>query len=172
MSLTGIDNVKSTTTINVGVQKKGMTSRLVSNSAYVNTTLVLNNTHTENSRLSHFSSKSTINVKKSLTSPSSNFVNLGFDFINVESSLQSQNARNIQNNAVHLNVNNSLSYSHTSSKQGRQDYVTKVLNVLSSNTEYEITLSLDNKSLPQIEIFYPNVDERVEVELDEDTVWS
>lgn len=172
MSITGIDKVKTTSSIFVGTQKKGMTNHLSSDSAYINAVFNLNNSYTSNNHNSYSSSNEVINVIKTLTNPQSNFVNLGFSFINVSSSLQSQVANEIGDSVSSLVVNNDLNYTHTSNKQENQILTTKVLNVLSSNSEYEITLNLDNKSLPEVEIFYPNVAERVEIELDEETVWS
>lgn len=172
MSITGIDKVKITSSIFVGVQKKGMTNHLSSDSVYINAIFNLNNTYTNNRRNSHSSSNEFINVTKTLTNPSAIFVNLGFSFINVSNNLQSQVANEIGNSISSLAVNNDLNYTHTSSKKEKQILTTKVLNVLSSNSEYEITLNLDNKSIPEVEIFYPNVDVRVETNLDEETVWS
>jgi hypothetical protein len=172
MSLTGISKVKSSSTITVGVQKRGMVKLSSSSSAYLNVDFTSSGSYSGDNSKSYHTSTKAINVENSLSNPSTGYVNLGFDFIHVESSLQRQTSSSIANDVTYLNVDNSLSYSYTKNVNTLFRINTKVLNVISDNSEYDITLNLDGTSLPEVNVFYPNVDERVEVELDEDVVWS
>jgi len=172
MSLTGISKLKSTSTITVGVQKRGMVVLPTSNFAYLNVDFASSGSYSGDNNKSYHTVSKIMNVENSLSNPSSGYVNLGFDFMQVESSLQRQTANSIANNTVFLNVDNSLEYSYTKNVNTSCKIDTKVLNVISSNSEYKITLNLDGTSLPEVNVFYPNVDERVEIELDEDIVWS
>lgn len=172
MSIIGIDKVKNSSTIFVGVENRGMVSRFSSNNVYLNTVFSLNSTYNNSASANIKNSADIKNTEMSLTNPSSNFVNLSFAFINVADSLQSQIANNISSNSVFLNVDNSLTYTHTLNKVSSNSRDNIQTTVLSTNSEYEITLSLDGTSLPDVNVFYPNVSERVEIELDENTVWA
>ena len=172
MSITGIDKVKNSSTIFVNVANKGMVNSLNSKIAYLNAEFNLNSNYINSVKLLISNSVDTKNAEMTLSNPSANFVNLGFSFINVSSSLQSQKGSSLLSNSSFLNIENSLAYSYSSNKSSLKTRDISETTVLSTNSEYEITLNLDGTSLPEVDIFYPNFEERVEIELDEDTVWS
>lgn len=222
MSLTGIDKVKTSATMFVDAASKGMVTSTSRQKAHINTILSfplnysvqssaayttklddlhveynVGGSHTSSSSRSYVKSIDFINVEKTLTNPSTGFVNLNFAFIDVQSSLQSQSSTSVSRSNIQINVQSGLNYSNSSSQKsvlskGLTSLVvendltysyslnapevkstnSKSLNVLSTNSEYEITLSLDGTSLPDVNVFYPNVSERIEIELDEDTVWA
>lgn len=172
MSFSGIDKVKSSATTIVGVQKRGMVNLATNNSTHLNVDFMPNGSYTGGDNRNYHIATKTINVENALSDPSSGYVNLGFDFVYVGSSLQRQTVNSIVSDIDFLSVDNFLTYSYTKNSNVSHKLYAKVLNVISSNSEYEITLNLDGTSLPVIDVFYPNVDERADVNLDEDIVWS
>ena len=172
MSITGIDKVKSTSTIFVDVSSKGMINDLSTSSSFLNAEFGLSLNYTNNTRSFINRSVDTKNTEMTLSNPSTNFVNLSFAFTNVSSNLQDQNAASLLGNSASMNVKNSLTYSHSSNKASLKAKDVSSITVLSTNSEYEITLNLNGTSLPEVNVYYPNVEERVDIELDGDVVWS
>lgn len=172
MSITGIDKVKSSSTIFVDVANKGMVNNLYSKVAYLNAEFDLNSNYVNNVNLLIGNSVDTKNTKMTLSNPSAGFVNLGFAFINVSSNLQSQNSSSLISNSELLNVENSLTYSYTLNKSNLKVRDISEVTVLSTNSEYEITLNLDGTSLPEVSILYPNKGINENIIFDVSAEWS
>lgn len=172
MSITGIDKVKNSSTIFVDVANKGMVNDLYSKVTYLNAEFDLNSNYVNNVNLLIGNSVDTKNTKMTLSNPSANFVNLGFAFINVSSSLQSQNSSSLISNSEFLNVENSLTYSYTLNKSNLKARDISEVTVLSTNSEYKITLNLDGTSLPEVDILYPNKGINEIITFDVSTTWT
>lgn len=125
MSITGIDKVKTTVKINVGVSKHGMTN----NFPVTSTNIYVNN---------------------DLTNPSSGSSNLSFAYIHVN-----------DNNITGLNNKNVV-----------RKYTSSTLNVKSNNSEYSLTLDIDNVEPVKVNTFYQNTGVRVNIKLSDDDVWT
>lgn len=171
MSITGIDKVRSSSTIFVDVANKGMVNDLHSKVAYLNTAFDLNSNYVNNVNLLTGNSVDTKNTKMTLSNPSANFVNLGFAFINVSSSLQSQDSSSLISNSEFLNIENSLTYSYTLNKSNLKVRDISEITVLSTNSEYKITLNLDGSSLPEVDILYPNKGINENITFDDKVKW-
>lgn len=97
----------------------------------------------------NFNSSSFINVENSLSNPTSGNVNLGFDFVSIKDS-------------SYATGNNKLFFKTSS------DY----LEVISSNTEYNISLDLNGNKFPYIKTEYPNMGINEVITFDVDTSWN
>mgnify|MGYP005659587657 CR=1 FL=1 len=97
----------------------------------------------------NFNSSSFINVENSLSNPTSGNVNLGFDFVSIKDS-------------SYATGNNKLFFKTSS------DY----LEVISSNTEYNISLDLDSKEFPSIVTLYTNKGINENIAFDVNVIWT
>ena len=97
----------------------------------------------------NFNSSSFINVENSLSNPTSGNVNLGFDFVSIKDS-------------TYATGNNKLFFKTSS------DY----LEVISSNTEYNISLDLDSKEFPSIVTLYTNKGINENIAFDVNVIWT
>ena len=97
----------------------------------------------------NFNSSSFINVENSLSNPASGNVNLGFDFVSIKDS-------------SYATGNNKLFFKTSS------DY----LEVISSNTEYNISLDLDSKEFPSIVTLYTNKGINENIAFDVNVIWT
>lgn len=125
MSIIGIDKVKTTVKINIGVSKHGMTNNfpVATKNIYVN---------------------------NDLTNPSSGSSNLNFAYL-------------------HVNDSNINSFNN---KSEVRNYTSSTLNVKSNNSEYSLTLDLDNIESVKVSTFYQNTGVRVNIKLSDDDVWT
>ena len=129
--------------------------------------------YTNSEGLTYLGSTTSTNITQTLSSPTSSYVNLNFTFINVDSSTaQRQMINSFSNDQKSIVVENNLSYTYTKNIVEKNNITTKTINVLSTNSEHNITLNLNNKSLPEIETFYQNYEVANDIELSEDEVWS
>ena len=97
----------------------------------------------------NFNSSSFINVENSLSNPTSGNVNLGFDFVSIKDS-------------TYATGNNKLFFKTSS------DY----LEVISSNTEDNISLDLDSKEFPSIVTLYTNKGINENIAFDVNVIWT
>ena len=125
MSIIGIDKVKTTVKINIGVSKHGMTN----NFPVATTNIYVNN---------------------DLTNPSNGSSNLSFAYIHVNDS----NINSVNNKSV------------------VRKYTSSTLNVKSNNSEYSLTLDLDNIKPVKVSTFYQNTGVRFNIKLSDDDVWT
>ena len=173
MSLSGISRVKKSALIFVDKEKKGISENAVGHTIYYNVEYAPDLTYTNNRDAIRSHNVSTINIQQTLTSPATNFVNLGFEFTNViDSGTQNQSADSLKSSQTTILVENVLNYSYTKNLPNKTLDVTKLTNVLSTNSEHNITLDLDNEELPIVETIYQNYEVASDIELNEDEVWS
>ena len=173
MSITGIDKVKNSASTFVNVEFKGSAPAKYKSMAYLNLEFKQNLTYSNNLNLElcKFKNK-VINVTQALSSPQSNKVNLGFAFINVGNNLNKSKASINSSNSIFLNVENDLSYNYLKNLDSTFTKDSKSINVTSSNSEYVITIDLDGNDLPQVLAYYPNLESKSAIELDEDEEWA
>ena len=173
MSFSGINSVKKSASIFVDKEKRGISDCTESAVVFKNVLYVPSLSYTSNKQVVYLNSSKTINVSQTLTSPTSNYVNLNFVFINVDSSNSSSQLATLpEGNQVSLNIENNLSYTYTKNISDKKSVATSLINVLSTNTEHSITVNLDGESLPEIETRYQNYEVANDIELSEDEVWS
>ena len=173
MSFSGISRVKNSASIFVDKEKRGISDNSESTTAFKNVFYVPNLSYTSNKQAVYLNSSKTINVNQTLTSPASNYVNLNFAFINVDSSSSSSQISTLpEGNQSSLNIESTLAYTYTKNISDKRSVATSLVNVLSTNTEHSITINLDGESLPEIETRYENYEVANDIELNEDEVWS
>lgn len=173
MSFSGINSVKKSVSIFVDKEKRGISDNAESTVVFKNVLYVPSLSYTSNKQVVYLNSSKTINVNQTLTSPTSNYVNINFAFINVDSSSSSSQLATLpKGNQVSLNIENNLTYTYTKNISDKRSVATSLSNVLSTNTEHSITVNLDGESLPEIETRYQNYEVANDIELSEDEVWS
>ena len=173
MSFSGIDSVKKSVSIFVDKEKRGISDSAESAVVFKNVLYVPSLSYSSNKQVVYLNSSKTINVSQTLTNPASNYVNLNFAFINVDSSNSSSQLATLpKGNQVSLNIENTLTYTYTKNISDKKSVATSLINVLSTNTEHNITVNLDGESLPEIETRYQNYEVANDIELSEDEVWS
>jgi hypothetical protein len=173
MSFSGISKVKNSKSIFVDKEKRGILSNNTFSSKYQNVEYMIDLSYTNSEGLTYLGSTTSTNITQTLSSPTSSYVNLSFTFINVDSSTaQRQMINSFSNDQKSIVVENNLSYTYTKNIVEKNNVATKTINVLSTNSEHNITLNLNNKSLPEIETFYQNYEVANDIELSEDEVWS
>lgn len=173
MSFSGISKVKNSASIFVDKEKRGITDSVEYSSSHINVEYVLNLPYTNNKSSIRLRNNASINVDQTLSSPAAGYVNLGFSFLNVDSAnSQSQVSNAFVGTQKSLVVDNSLTYTYTNSRAVKNNISTRLINILSTNSEHSITVNLDGESLPEVETFYQNYEVVSDIELNEDEVWS
>lgn len=172
MSFSGISRVKNSASIFVDKEKRGISDSTAHSSVYRNVEYVLDASYTLDENASYSRNSSSIVVKQTLSNPTANYENLNFAFISVESSNTRQTSDNLIGSQRSIVVDNGLSYSYTKNIGAKNNTSVSIVNVLSTNTEHNITINLDGESLPEVETLYQNYEVANDIELSEDEVWS
>lgn len=184
MSIQGIEKYKSYTQkqLYVDVHSESSSQRSTSNInsfAHINVDFSHSSTKT-NSKKEVFKRDHTfLNVENdNVSNPSTGKVILQFADLNVINGSYSrqniENANLVKKAVTFVRTNNTNSGTFTSSS-GAKTYLnsnTAILNVLTNNNENTIQISQDPLEVAECFTFFPNIQQQIDIEFDDNDVWA
>ena len=171
MSLAGISKVSTSFSIHIG-SLRDVGKLLLSSASSINVPFLQNQSYSLSVSDAYKTGQAFINVSKGVSTPSSGKVNLGFTSLYVGDNSSSVIGESLNTTFTSVSVTNALSYSYTKPQINSVSGNSAYIYVGSSNSEYEITLGLDEAVTPTVNAFYPNIQQQSASTLNDYDDWS
>jgi len=171
MSLTGISKVSSSFSTYIG-SSRDAGKLLLSSASSINVLFLQDQDYSLNVAESYKTGQDFLRVSKGVSTPSSGKVNLGFASLYVGDNTPSVIGEVVYTTFTSVLVMSALSYSYTKPSVNSVKGTSSFIYVGSSNSEYEITLGLDEAVTPTVNAFYPNIQEQSASTFNDYDDWS
>lgn len=169
----GIDKFRIRSKAFIDVKGQNESSTHKTSKVFTNVFFDLGQTYSNSTAKSYLNGHSILNTQLDISSPSNGTVNLAFDNLNVLSSNTNQYASQSTHKTVYLNVSKDLALSYTKNISNKINLQEKMyLNVLSTNSEYNLTISLNDNKVPEVSVYYPNTQQKIKIEFSDDDIWT